>query len=45
MSYRSAGAKLRGLVKGRFKGIKVIARGASPRVVEADVIGSRGRRA
>jgi len=43
MTYRSAGARLSGLVKGRFKGVKVIRRGSSPRVVEADVIGSRGR--
>jgi stage II sporulation protein D len=43
MGYRSAGSKLRGLVKGRFKGIKVVQRGSSPRVVAADIIGSRGR--
>jgi stage II sporulation protein D len=43
MNYRSAGSKLSGLVQGRFKGIKVIRRGSSPRVVEADVVGSRGR--
>ena len=43
MGYRAAGRKLRGLVKGRFKGIKVVRRGSSPRVVAADVIGSRGR--
>jgi stage II sporulation protein D len=43
MRYRSAGARLSGFVKGRFKGIKVVRRGSSPRVVEADVIGSRGR--
>ena len=36
-------ASCRGLVKGRFKGVKVIQRGSSPRVVAADVIGSRGR--
>jgi stage II sporulation protein D len=42
MTYRSAGARLSGLVQGRFKGIKVIRRGSSPRVVEADVLGSRG---
>jgi stage II sporulation protein D len=42
MSYKAAGAKLSGLVKGRFKGIRVIRRGASPRVVEADVVGTRG---
>jgi SpoIID/LytB domain protein len=43
MSYGAAGSKLGGLVKGRFKGIKVVERGSSPRVVAADVIGSRGR--
>ena len=43
MRYATAASKLRGLVKGRFKGVKVIQRGASPRVVAADVVGSRGR--
>jgi stage II sporulation protein D len=43
MTYASAGARLNGLVKGRFKGIKVVRRGSSPRVVEADVLGSRGK--
>ena len=43
MTYRAAGRKLRGLVQGRFKGVKVVRRGSSPRVVEADVIGSAGR--
>jgi stage II sporulation protein D len=43
MTYASAGARLSGLVKGRFKGIKVVRRGSSPRVVEADVLGSRGK--
>jgi stage II sporulation protein D len=38
-----AKARLGGLVKGRFKGIKVVERGSSPRIVSADVIGSRGR--
>ena len=33
------GAKLSGLVKGSFRGIKVIKRGASPRVVAAQVVG------
>jgi stage II sporulation protein D len=37
-----AGAKLRGLVKGRFKGIKVTQRGVSPRIVRAQVVGTRG---
>jgi stage II sporulation protein D len=35
-------AKLRGLVKGRFKDIKVIQRGVSPRIVRARVVGTRG---
>jgi stage II sporulation protein D len=35
-------AKLRGLVKGRFEGIKVIQRGVSPRIVRAQVVGTRG---
>ncbi len=42
MSYATAGRKLRGLVKGRFKGVKVVERGSSPRVVAADIIGSGG---
>jgi stage II sporulation protein D len=43
MTLGSAGAKLSGLVKGSFRGIKVIKRGASPRVVAAQVVGTRGR--
>jgi stage II sporulation protein D len=43
MTYKAARAKLRGLVRGRFRGIEVIARGRSPRIVAADVVGSRGR--
>ena len=43
MGYRAAGRKLGGLVRGRFKGIKVVQRGSSPRIVGADVIGSGGR--
>jgi stage II sporulation protein D len=42
MTLASAGARLGGLVKGRFKGIKVTRRGESPRVVRAKIIGSRG---
>jgi len=38
----AAAAKLSGLVKGSFRGIKVVRRGASPRVVAADVVGTRG---
>jgi stage II sporulation protein D len=43
MSLTRAGRKLRGLVRGRFRGVKVVARGTSPRIVAADVVGSRGR--
>jgi len=43
MSMGSAAAKLSGLYRGRFRGVKVIRRGASPRIVQADVIGSAGR--
>jgi stage II sporulation protein D len=42
-TYKTAARKLRGLVKGSFKGIQVRRRGRSPRVVTADVVGSRGR--
>ncbi len=35
--------KLGSLVKGSFKGIKVTKRGVSPRIVSAEVVGSRGR--
>jgi stage II sporulation protein D len=43
LTMRSAGAKLRGLYTGRFRGIQVVTRGGSPRIVQADVVGSRGR--
>jgi stage II sporulation protein D len=43
MTYRTAGRKLGGFVKGRFRGVKVVQRGSSPRVVAADVVGSAGR--
>ena len=42
MTMSAAARKLSGLVKGSFRGVKVIRRGASPRVVAADVVGSRG---
>jgi stage II sporulation protein D len=35
--------RLRGLVKGRLKSVKVVRTGVSPRVVQADLVGSRGR--
>jgi stage II sporulation protein D len=36
-------SRLSGLVKGKFRGIKVVQRGVSPRIVYADVLGSRGK--
>jgi stage II sporulation protein D len=42
---RSATAKLGGLVKGRLREIRVTRRGVSPRIVDAEVVGSRGRTA
>jgi stage II sporulation protein D len=42
MTLAQAGAKLRGLVKGRFRSIKVLQRGFSPRVVRAQIIGTKG---
>lgn len=42
MAPAEAGKRLRGLVKGRFLGIRVIRRGASPRVVVAEIVGTRG---
>jgi stage II sporulation protein D len=36
-------SRLRGLVKGSFRGIDVTRRGVSPRVVSAEVVGSGGR--
>jgi stage II sporulation protein D len=43
LTMAGAAAKLRGYVRGRFKGIDVIQRGRSPRIVAADVVGSGGR--
>jgi stage II sporulation protein D len=43
MSLTSVGSKLGRLVKGRFRGIVVTQRGHSPRVVKAQIVGSRGR--
>ncbi|MGI8728515.1 MAG: SpoIID/LytB domain-containing protein [Solirubrobacteraceae bacterium] len=44
MSLRSADRRLGGLVKGRLRRIKVLSRGRSPRVVRAQLVGTRGRR-
>ena len=43
MSFASAAARLRGLVRGSFQGIEVLARGVSPRILSAYVLGSSGR--
>jgi stage II sporulation protein D len=43
LTFKQAGRKLGSLVKGSFRGIEVIARGRSPRIVAADVIGTGGR--
>jgi SpoIID/LytB domain protein len=42
ISFASARARLSGLVKGSFRGIEVLQRGVSPRIVAAEVLGSRG---
>jgi len=42
ISFASAATRLSGLVKGSFRGIEVLKRGVSPRIVEAEVLGSRG---
>lgn len=43
MSLRSAQRRLGRLVKGSLRQIKVLRRGRSPRVVRAQIVGSRGR--
>jgi stage II sporulation protein D len=42
MSFAVAAAHLSGLFKGSFRGIEVLKRGVSPRIVAAEVLGSRG---
>ena len=42
MSFQTAAARLHGLVKGRFRGIEVLTRGVSPRVLSAAILGSAG---
>jgi SpoIID/LytB domain protein len=42
MSFSTAAARLRGLVRGSFRGIEVLRRGYSPRIVTAYVLGSAG---
>jgi stage II sporulation protein D len=43
-SRRTLQRRLRGIVRGRFRGVRVVRRGVSPRVVTAEVVGSGGRR-
>lgn len=42
MSFASAALRLSGLVDGSFEGIEVLQRGSSPRIVQAEVLGSKG---
>ena len=44
LSIGSATAKLRGLVPGRLRWIRVLQRGVSPRIVRAQLVGSSGTR-
>jgi SpoIID/LytB domain protein len=40
--FATAAARLKGLVKGSFRGIEVLSRGFSPRILTAEVLGSGG---
>ena len=42
ISFSSAAAQLKGLAKGAFRGIEVLKRGVSPRIVSALILGSAG---
>ena len=42
MSFAAASARLRSLVKGGFRGIEVLTRGVSPRILTAAILGSAG---
>jgi stage II sporulation protein D len=42
ISFALAASRLSGLFKGSFRGIEVLGRGVSPRIVAAEVLGSRG---
>jgi len=44
MTMSDAAKKLKGLFRGKFRGISVVERGASPRVRLANVVGTKGRR-
>jgi stage II sporulation protein D len=43
ISFASAASRLHGLVTGSFKGVEVLKRGSSPRIISAYVLGSKGR--
>jgi stage II sporulation protein D len=43
MSFAAVTSHLRGLVHGSFRGIEVLKRGYSPRILTANVLGSKGR--
>jgi stage II sporulation protein D len=43
LGFTAAATRLRGLVRGSFKGIEVLKRGFSPRILSAYVLGSGGR--
>jgi SpoIID/LytB domain protein len=42
IGFAAAAARLGGFVKGSFRGIEVLQRGVSPRILAAEVLGSRG---
>jgi SpoIID/LytB domain protein len=42
LSFHAAAARLRGLVKGSLRGIEVLKRGYSPRILSAAILGSAG---
>ena len=44
LSFASAAERLSGLVEGSFEGIEVLERGTSPRIVSAEVLGSKGHK-
>jgi SpoIID/LytB domain protein len=43
LSFAAAGARLGSFVKGQLRGVEVLARGYSPRIVSAAVLGSAGK--
>jgi SpoIID/LytB domain protein len=44
LSFASVAARLSGLVEGSFEGIEVLKRGTSPRIVSAEILGSKGHK-